>query len=250
MYPHSFLWHYLWIAPHALQIVIAIIMIRRKLFREFPMFLTYTIFQVVLEGTLFILDHIPAVTGYQYWAVYWVGSVISIALRFAVISEIFSQVFSNYPGLKELSHILFRWATVVLLLVAIAVALHAPDDGSVSFLAAAHVLDRAVGLMQSGLLLLLLVFSSYFGLSWRSFTYGIAMGLAIFSCVDLATEAIRTQFVAGYIFDLVTMATYHCCVMIWLVYLLVPETARRTVKEPPENNLEQWNAELQRLLLQ
>jgi hypothetical protein len=38
--------------------------------------------------------------------------------------------------------------------------------------------------------------------------------------------------------------------MIWLVYLLVPETARRIVKEPPENNLEQWNAELQRLLMQ
>ena len=44
------------------------------------------------------------------------------------------------------------------------------------------------------------------------------------------------------------MATYHCCVVIWLVYLLVPETAH-SVKELPENTLEQWNAELQRLLL-
>ena len=250
MYAHSFLWHYLWIAPHALQIVIAIIMIRRKLFREFPMFLTYTIFQVVLEGTLFILDHSRAVSGPLYWAVYWPGLVVSIALRFAVISEIFSQVFSNYPGLKELSRLLFRWASAVLLLVAIAVAVHTPNDGSFYFLSAIHVLDRAVGLTQSGLLLLLVGFSSYFGLSWRSFTYDIAIGLAIFSSVDLATEAIRTGSVAGYIFDLVTMATYHCCVMIWLVYLLVPETARRTVKEPPENNLEQWNAELQRLLMQ
>jgi hypothetical protein len=249
MYPHSFLWHYLWIAPHALQIVIAIIMIRRKLFREFPMFLTYTIFQVVLEGILFVLDHSPAVSGYQYWDVYWAGLVVSIALRFAVISEIFSQVFSNYPGLKQLSRVLFRWASAVLLLVAIVVAVHAPYDGSLSFLSLIHVVDRAVGLMQSSLLLLLIGFSSYFGLSWRSFTYGIAIGLAIFSTVDLATEAIRTEFVAGYIFDLVTMATYHCCVMIWLVYLLVPETARRTVKEPPENHLEQWNAELQRLLM-
>ena len=93
MYPHSFLWHYLWIAPHALQIVIAAHHYPRKLFREFPMFPAYTIFQVVLEGTLFILDHSPAVSGYQYWEVYWAGSVVSIALRFAVISEIFSQVF-------------------------------------------------------------------------------------------------------------------------------------------------------------
>jgi hypothetical protein len=250
MYPHSFLWHYLWIAPHALQIIIAIVMIRRRLFREFPVFLSYTIFQIVQEGTLFVLDHSPAVSGYQYLCVYWVGLAISIALRFAVISEIFSSVFTNYPGLKELSHVLFRWATVVLLLIAIVVAVHAPADGSVPIVSGIHVLDRAVAVMQSGLLLLLVGFSSYFGLSWRSFTYGIAIGLAIFSSVDLATEAIRTGPVAGYVFDFVTMATYHCCVMIWLVYLLVPETGKRQVKELPESNLEQWNAELQRLLLQ
>ena len=46
MYPHSFLWHYLWIAPHALQIIIAIVMLRRGLFREFPVFFTYTVFQI------------------------------------------------------------------------------------------------------------------------------------------------------------------------------------------------------------
>lgn len=214
------------------------------------MFLAYTIFQIVQEGTLFILDHSPAVSAYQYWCVYWVGLAISIALRFAVISEIFSSVFDNYSGLKELSRVLFRWATLVLLLVAIVVAVHSSEEGADSIVSGIHVLDRAVAVMQSGLLLLLVGFSSYFGLSWRSFTYGIAIGLAIFSSVDLATEAIRTGPVAGYIFDFVTMATYHCCVMIWLVYLLVPETSHRTVKEAPENNLEQWNAELQRLLLQ
>jgi len=38
--------------------------------------------------------------------------------------------------------------------------------------------------------------------------------------------------------------------VIWLVYLLAPETSRRVVQELPKNNLEEWNAELQRLLLQ
>jgi hypothetical protein len=76
--------------------------------------------------------------------------------------------------------------------------------------------------------------------------------LGIFSSVGLATEAMRvwTGPVAGYAFDFVTMATYHCCVVIWVIYLLAPETARSSVKELPENALEQWNAELQRLLLQ
>jgi hypothetical protein len=33
-------------------------------------------------------------------------------------------------------------------------------------------------------------------------------------------------------------------------YLLAPTRARGTIEELPENNLEQWNAELERLLLQ
>ena len=89
-----------------------------------------------------------------------------------------------------------------------------------------------MSVVQSGLWLLLIGFSSYFGLSWRSLAYGIAFGLGIFASVDLATEAMRvwTGPVAGYAFDFVSMATYHCCVVIWLVYLLAPEMARRTVK--------------------
>ena len=53
----------------------------------------------------------------------------------------------------------------------------------------------------------------------------------------------------SYSLDFITMATYHCCVLIWLVYLLAPDTARRAVKHVPDNNLEQWNTEMQRLLL-
>ena len=108
----------------------------------------------------------------------------------------------------------------------------------------------AVDVMQSGLLLLLVGFASYFGLSWRSPAYGFAFGLGIFASVDLATETVRVWTGPVPDFDFVTMATYHCCVVIWLVYLLTPEMARRAAKELPENNLEQWNAELQRLLLQ
>lgn len=251
MQPHSFLWHYLWLAPHALQLIVALVMIRRGLVREFPVFFAYTVFQVVEEGTLFILDHNAAVSPYSYWYAHWVGLAIDVGLRFGVIYEIFSSVLQNYPGLKRLSRILFRGATVVLLFIAIIVAARAPDDGTLPLLSRVHILDVSVSIMQSGLLLLLLGFASYFGLSWRNFAYGIAFGLGIFATVDLAAETARVWHgaVGGYAFDLITMVTYHCVVVTWLVYLLAPAMARRPVQELPENKLEQWNAELQSLLL-
>lgn len=251
MRPHSFLWHYLWIAPHALQIIIAIVMVRRRLWREFPLFFVYTLFQIVEEGTLFVLDHLSRVTPAQYWDARWEFLSIEVPLRFAIIFEIFSSVFRDYPGLKRLSRILFQGAIVVLLFAAVVVIAQVPDDGTYPILSRVRLLDLAVSMMQSGLLLLLVGFASYFGLSWRSPAYGFAFGLGIFASVHLAAEALRvwSGFVAGYVADFVAMATYHCCVVIWLVYALVPETARPRVKKLPENALEQWNAELQRLLL-
>ena len=55
MYPHSFLWHFLWLAPHVLQMFIAGTMFRRGLVREFRVFFIYTLFQVIEEGTLFVM---------------------------------------------------------------------------------------------------------------------------------------------------------------------------------------------------
>ncbi|HEX3352246.1 MAG: hypothetical protein ACRD3H_13680 [Terriglobales bacterium] len=252
MYPHSFLWHYLWIAPHALQFIIVIVMIRRKLVREFPLFFAYSAFEAVEQSSLFVLDHIPAVSDYQYWYIHLAGSLVGIALRFGVIREIFVAVFRNYPGLKQLTRVIFRWASIILVFAAIVVAARAPEIGRLLLFSRVHILDLFVEVIQGGLWLVLLGLSAYFGLSWKSFPYGIAFGMGIFLTVDIATEAMRiwTGFVAGYVFDFVSMATYHCCVILWLVYLSAPESSPLTVKKLPKHNVEEWNAELQRLLLQ
>ena len=77
--------------------------------------------------------------------------------------------------------------------------------------------------------------------------------MGVFSSINLAIEAIRIWVgpgVRNYIFDFVTMGSYHFCVLIWLLYLVAEEPARQTVETLHKGNLEHWNAELQRLLLQ
>ncbi len=232
--------------------IIVAVMLRNRLFRAFPIFFSYSIFQVLEQGILFILDRDRAISAHQYWLVYWLFSLTSISLRFGILWEVFSHIFKHYPGLKRVNRIVFGYAIVVLLLVATTVAARTSEDGTFHIYSRIHVVDLSVDVMQSGLWLLLIAFSSYFRLSLRSFPSGIAFGLGIFSTVDLATEAMRTWtgFVAGYAFDVVTMATYHCCVLLWLVYLMAPDTLTTKPVELPEHNLAEWNAELQRLLLQ
>lgn len=257
MYPHSFLWHYLWLAPYALQVAVAVIMVRRGLAREYPAFFVYTVFEPVQGIIKFGLDHavranVLGVTVDQYWAAFWVFLVASSALRFAIIYEIFSHVLRDYRGLWELSRLLFAGTAVVLLVIAIVVSAYGPANDPNPVLGGVHVVNRAVSVMQVGQLLFLFLFFPYFILSWRSYTYGIALGVGIFSSVDLATSAIRASLgpaPGNYVFDFVTMATYHCCALVWLVYVLVPESSRQMVKTLPADNLEHWNVELERLLL-
>jgi hypothetical protein len=253
MYPHSPLWHYLWIAPHALQVLVVLVMIRRKLISEFPFFLAYTIVQVIAGGVLFVLDHSTAISAQQYWSTHWLFLAISTALRFGVIYEVFSSVFRQYPALARLSHLVLRWGAAVLLLIAVLVTAYAPAGPEPQVLYAIHLVEIGIGIMQVGLLLFLFMFSAYFRVSWKSYLFGIAAGFGLTSIVTLVKESISvaTGPAAGsFVLDFVTMAAYHCSVLIWLAYLLLPESQGRTTPRLPSHDLEEWNQELQRLLLQ
>ena len=54
--PHSLLWHYLSVAPAVLLVVLALMMWRRGLHKEFPAFFGYTIFEAAGGGIIYALD--------------------------------------------------------------------------------------------------------------------------------------------------------------------------------------------------
>ena len=233
--------------------IVLYLIIRRKFYMQFPMFLLYTVFELLQFVVLFAADGGAAFTGARYRIMFSVGSGISTALRFAVIFDICAHLLRDYPGLNDVGRSLFRWATVVLLLVAAAIAVATRGDVAGGQIGLAFVLDRTASIMQCGLLLLLFLFSYYFALSWRNCAFGLTLGFGIFASIELATSAIRAQVgtLGAESLDNVAMATYHCCVLIWGFYLLVPErTAIRTPNVLPQTDLELWNHEMQRMLQQ
>ena len=254
MYPHSPLWHYLWLAPHILQVLIVSAITGRKLVKNFPIFLTYTAYQAVIGLVLFVLDHHSGVTAEEYWAAHLGFLCLSVVLRFAVIYEVFANIFRQYEALARLSALLMRWAFALLLLLAVLVTAFAPSADDLPRLAfAIHALELGVNIMQAGLVMFLFMFSSYFRVPLKSYLFGIAGGVGLFAAVSLVSQAIGLASgpAAGtYILDFVTMAAYHCSVVIWLAYLLLPESQGRAVATMPNHDLEEWNHELQRLLLQ
>ena len=186
-----------------------------------------------------------------YLRAYSLGAVISDVLRFGVIYEICLYLFRNYPALARPGRPLLRGAAAVLLLVAVTLTVASIHPGDFLVLGT-QLLDRSVSILQCGILVLLFVVSKYFGLSWRSQVFGIAVGVGIFASVELAASAVRAEVgpVRAWYLDYITLGIYHACVLTWIYYFWVEErgTSYAVQPPPPGGELDEWSEELQRLL--
>ncbi len=238
----------LWVSGPMLQAVIGIAMLRRRLVRECPWFFAYTIFHVFRVGAEFYVYH--RMTQANYFWVYWVGQAISAMLGFAVIYEIYDRVFGRYDAIRRLGSLLFRWGAVALLIVAVVMAASNQGSETNRVVEAVISLERSVRVIQCGLLLLLFALSSFFGLSWRHYVFGMALGFGIFVSVEMAAITLRGYFgtTAREAWALANSAAYCCAILIWVGYFLAPQPAVKTVAKVPKYELEAWNRTLLELL--
>jgi len=254
---HSLLWYYLWVGPSVLLLVLSFLMWRRGLHVTYPFFLAFALTSAVEQLTLCIADLIPSVTAEAWWKIFWVGLLIEALVKFALIGEIFAHVFNTYASLANLGKILIRGVGTALVIAAAFAAAYAPKDSPYGLINGAHVLQQTVFLIETGLLVFIFLFATYFHIKPSRPVFGIALGLAISACVHLGTWAIlaNASLPASkrILFDFVNMATYHVCVLIWYYYLLVPPRGPKPPDQsagPPAQlvDLEVWNQELERLL--
>jgi len=106
----------LWVMHPILQVGIVAFMIRRGLVRPFKFFFAYILTQILTFGVVF-----PAYFWRSYDAffyLYWACNAISVTFGFLVIHEIFVDVFKVFHTLRDLGTVLFKWAGLVMLLVA------------------------------------------------------------------------------------------------------------------------------------
>lgn len=241
----------LWMLPHAFLGVLAVVFYRRHLYREFPCFLAYVCYEIAEFFFLFALRSMSSVTAEQYRYAYYATLAFSVVLRFGVIEEIFRDLFREAHVLKVTARRSLRAVQVVLLVAGVLLAVYAPGDNSVRFVAGVTALNRGLAMVQSGLLLFLLFFCGFLGLSWRRPVFGITLGLGVISSVDLAIFAVRTEFSNGVwvpYLDLLRTGTYLVCVSLWIAYVLAPESKLEPSTVISDEEVNTWNKELQHLL--
>ena len=259
MLDHSLVFDYFWAAPAFLQLLLAALLYRHKLQLQYPWFFAHAVFVGVTDLLLFYFYKAKWVDNTLYSYSDSTQVLCLAILRFGVIYEIFTSVSKAYPTLKNVGDALFRWGTVVLVLLAVAFAFFTgASPFGARIIMAFHLIRRTVNVVQCGLLLTLLLLASYLKLSWRSYSFGIAVGMGINSAVRLLEATVRTQIAhytltpsqeaVGVVLNFATMAVYHLCVLLWIGYLFLPQPQAQRVEVIQPTDLESWNAELERLV--
>ncbi len=212
--------HILWIAHPVLQFVVAMLMLWRGLHRKFPVFFTYLLVQILDFAVVF---PVYANRDYQaFFYAYWTFAAINLVLGFLVIHEIFVDIFRPYHTLKDMGTVLFKWAGLVMLLVAGVVAAGTAPSIRGPLTQAILTVERCVRVIQCGLVLFLIVFSRYLGISWKQYSCGIALGFGSFAFVELLVVALTSsRSVNSEASSLVMLSTYTAAILVWLAYFAV-----------------------------
>ncbi len=220
--PHSFLWHYLWVGPHALQLVLAILLWRRQVQREFPAFFAYLVFAAIAGLTLWVLDTLLSVSAVAYLQLCYAIAVIEGLLTLAVVWELFSSLLRRYPARVSLGRRLIALTGALLALLATLAARNPVVPGQPALVAHFYSLLLGLYIVLSGLMLFLFLFAAYHGLTWDRRALGVALGFSIDWCEHAASWALIASGLGDTRLDFLNASTYHLCVLLWFYYLLSP----------------------------
>jgi hypothetical protein len=237
-----YLWYEiaLWLGAAVMQTVIAFVMLRRKLNSEYPFFFSYTIFQVINAFALYAVYQVAS-SPLTYYYMYWTLTSIGILISFGVIQEVFFNAFKPYEALRDLSSMLFRWSAAVLILVSgVAVIVTASETvGEVSTWITG--VGRSVRLMQCGMVIFLILFTKYLGISPRHFLFGVAAGYGFYASVNMIVMTMFSRFslFTELTLSVINSLSYNIAVGMWLVYVLAPQADRRKVEIVPQSD--KWN---------
>jgi hypothetical protein len=243
--PLGSLIHDLWIGSIALQVLLAAVLLAKRAWQKYPVFVAYIFFILFDTAAMFPVYQNRAV----YFYTFWICEAIGIVLGLAVVREIFTNIFSPHAALRKLATLIFRVAVVALILLACG-AIYEQSGNARSIANGVLLASEATRIVELGLIMFLFLSSSAFGLHWRQNEFGIALGLGTCAAVELVNVTLMPHLgpEAAQVFSLIRSFSFNCSLLIWLGYLLAPERATSSGELPRTAQLEQWNQAVTELI--
>ena len=234
--------HSAWFLGLFLQALLIGVLVIRKTWGKFPIFACYT--AVNLVESLVAWAVYKNQTAYRI--TYVVGESVLLILGLALVREIFTHLFSAHAGLRKVATLIFRVVVVILVLLAAGALTYAKGPITQNML----IVEEAGKIIRVGLIMLLFLFSSAFGLRWRQHVFGVALGLGMTTVGSLLAVTIvpHVSSAMAWKLDLAQVVAFDLALLVWMGYLIAPEPVRSSADVPKRAQLEQWNQAVMELI--
>jgi hypothetical protein len=219
-----------WLSTPLLAIL-ALVFLRRKLYRDFPVFFTYIVVACLSDLLRFVAYRVSFRT---YINTFWITQLLNTILALVAICELFlRRLFPRFHKIRFYRYLF----SVVAIDVAVFAFLTARDTIKVSVLInTLHFLD----FVRVSVLAVLVGLMILMGRQWSRYDFGLALGFAIDAAAFLTTFALGLK---GYLQGIVTLlpvVAFDLACLIWLIYFVRREVPARPRSMPvPEGTVRQ-----------
>jgi hypothetical protein len=177
-----------------LAIVLAAILIRRKLRREFPFFFIYVVFAILAD-----VSRLSVSGDYQmYFKVFWATAALYDVLAVLALYEVFHEVFLPFYTLWWWFRFLFPMTVGIAVIVQVRRAILNPPIQATPLIAAILSFSRAINWVEAALFGLFFVLALLLGVRWRSYPFGIVEGFGLSALGALIAYGLRSEFGTKY----------------------------------------------------
>jgi len=222
----------------AILLVLALIFLRRKLYREFPLFFTYVVYSAVGGALRETAIHHQ----FLYFWLYWISEALYGILALLVLREAFYRVFA----LPLAAYHWFRFLLPIIVLLILSLSMwemaqHPLGAGTVGrMVSAIYWFDFGVHALEGAILLLVLALTLVFPVAWRRYEFGILTGYGISACVTMLADLLRFAWGSRYetFFRYGPPIAYVLATFIWLHAFLQPLQSRPQSQLHPDEMLE------------
>ncbi|MGC2164070.1 MAG: hypothetical protein WA634_19385 [Silvibacterium sp.] len=227
--------HLLWTLSDAGQLLLLGVLFGRRLYRTFPVFSVYIVWQVISDLLLaWILSANHGVPSHGYITAYYSFAAIADVLELGVLLEIAANVLS--PARQSLQRKILYFFLGTIAVVGICAFFVAAYANAATF---AHprtfiVMDTTAAILRLITFLLVAGFSQVLGISWKNHVLQLASGLAFYSVVLLVAQLAQSRLHAGPLYNSeyqfwghVQTCGYLCTLYFWCYAFVKKEAPRK-----------------------
>jgi len=230
----------------ALSALLAFLFFKKGMQHRFPSMGAYLALRAISTPVFWCLWNANSVVKSQwwmisYWYLFWAVYVASAVLLFFVCMEVFRSALTSFSGLTRFGLVIFRWAALASVIVAVSTVSFA-HRGLLVIPDIAFSLMRSVSILELCLLGFLCLSMNALQVSARDGAFGIALGFGMMASNDLVVSLFinhSTPMTAPV--EFVYESIQLLALGVWVTYCALPEQARKPVVVAANSTIYRWN---------